>query len=104
LCQKVNLACRAFSCTPYFAIVIDAGEKLQGFLVPMEHLTTPFALTESGTNWKMIQGRRADGHVFRWGGYSLGGVGEMNVALETFPAGTDTEAIFKGLLRIDDTV
>jgi hypothetical protein len=26
--------------------------------------------------------------------------GEMNVALESFPAGTDTEPIFKGLRRV----
>src|SRR5215210_5831642 len=26
--EKINLACSAFSCTPYFAIVIDGGKQL----------------------------------------------------------------------------
>jgi hypothetical protein len=51
--EKVRLACTAFSCTPYFAIVIDAGEKTQGFLLPMEPLLKLFPVTISGMYWKM---------------------------------------------------
>lgn len=50
--EKANFACSAFSCTPYFAIVIETGEKLQGFLPPMENLLTLFPMTKSGTSWK----------------------------------------------------
>lgn len=51
--EKAQTACNAFSCTPYFAIVIDAGTKIRGFLLPMEHLLTLHPITKTGTSWKM---------------------------------------------------
>ena len=53
--DKARLACEAFCCTPYFAIVIDAGTKIQGFLLSMEHLLTLHPLGKTGTSWKMSE-------------------------------------------------
>jgi Holliday junction resolvase-like predicted endonuclease len=49
---KVALACTAFGCEPYFAIVIDAGDTIRGFILPMQHLIS-LCQTGTGANWKM---------------------------------------------------
>ena len=49
---KVESACAAFGCTPYFAIVIDAAATIRVFLLTMEHLQT-LCLTETGASWRM---------------------------------------------------
>ena len=36
--KKVADACEAFGCEPYFALVIDAGEKIRAFILEMDHL------------------------------------------------------------------
>jgi len=36
--EKVNKACTAFSCAPYFAIVIDAGATIRCFVLTMDYL------------------------------------------------------------------
>lgn len=51
--EKARRACEEFRCVPYFAIVVDAGEKTQAFLLPMDHLLKLFPVTGSGINWKM---------------------------------------------------
>jgi len=61
--EKVRLACSAFSCTPYFAIVIDAGgKKIHGYLLAMEHLLTLVPKAMSGT----IYPKMAEQHVKRY--------------------------------------
>jgi Holliday junction resolvase-like predicted endonuclease len=39
---KAEAACKAFGCLPYFAIVVDAGDTVRGFLLPMSHLLELF--------------------------------------------------------------
>jgi hypothetical protein len=34
---KAEAACKAFHCTPYFAFVVDGGQMIRGFLLPMKH-------------------------------------------------------------------
>lgn len=50
--EKVEKACLAFGCSPYFAIVVDAGSKLKAFILRMEHLKNMFSATKT-TSWKM---------------------------------------------------
>ena len=51
--EKAELACRAFGCVPYFAIVIDAGNSIKGFILPMAHLLKLFPMGRSVCAWKM---------------------------------------------------
>jgi hypothetical protein len=51
--EKVSRACDEFRCVPYFAIVIDEGEKTQGFVLAMEHLLKLFPETATGVYWRM---------------------------------------------------
>ena len=51
--EKASRACEEFCCVPYFAIVIDEGEKTWGFLLPMAHLLKLFPETETGIYWRM---------------------------------------------------
>jgi hypothetical protein len=50
---KAEAACAAFGCVPYFAIVIDAGDTLRGFILPMDHLLTMFPRGKTVAAWKM---------------------------------------------------
>ena len=36
--DKVNAACQAFRCTPYYALVVDAADKIRMFIVSKERL------------------------------------------------------------------
>jgi hypothetical protein len=49
---KVESACAAFRCVPYFAIVVDAADTIRVFLLTMEHLRS-LCLTETGASWRM---------------------------------------------------
>jgi hypothetical protein len=51
--KKADLACKAFGCTPYFAIVIDAADVIRGFLMPMRHLLKLSPASERAAGWKM---------------------------------------------------
>lgn len=51
--DKANEACDAFGCTPYFAIVVDAGDILRGFILPMEHLLAISPMGKTAAGWKM---------------------------------------------------
>ena len=51
--DKAKAACDAFHCVPYFAIVIDTGHCIRGFLISMQHLLHLYPLTSSGVGWKM---------------------------------------------------
>lgn len=50
---KVATACRAFDCTPYFAIVIDAADRVRTWLLPMQHLRKISPPGRAVATWKM---------------------------------------------------
>lgn len=56
--KKVTAACNAFGCAPYFAIVVDAGDTLNGFIIPMKHLLN--LSTEGGKTYKGWRMRKSD--------------------------------------------
>lgn len=35
--DKAEAACKSFGCVPYFAIVVDAGDTVTGFILSMAH-------------------------------------------------------------------
>lgn len=51
--NRVHAACKAFGCVPYFAIVIDAGKVIRGFILPMRRLLEIFPRGKNATGWKM---------------------------------------------------
>ncbi|HUT25271.1 MAG TPA: hypothetical protein VM492_13080 [Sumerlaeia bacterium] len=50
---KAEAACAAFGCVPYFAIVVDAGDTIRGFLLSMRRLLTMFPRRKTASGWKM---------------------------------------------------
>lgn len=52
---KARRACKAFGCTPYFAVVVDAEEEktVRAFITPMKHLLELFPNRKTGSFWKM---------------------------------------------------
>ena len=50
---KAEDACKAFGCSPYFAIVVDGGDTIRGFILPMERLLTLFPKGRAVVGWKM---------------------------------------------------
>ncbi len=64
---KVEAACRAFDCKPYFAIVVDAGETIRSFLLPQERLLALHPMGKTASSWTMkrkdIQAYEADPEV-----------------------------------------
>ncbi len=57
---KVEAACSAFGCTPYFAIVVDAGEVIRVFITSLEHLVHLHPRKSSGSFWKMSRAHLAE--------------------------------------------
>lgn len=53
--DKAENACAAFGCVPYFAIVVDAGEVIRGFILPMTKLLTLFPKGKTASGWKMTE-------------------------------------------------
>lgn len=51
--DKVEKACKAFNCVPYFAIVSDEKDKIYVFILSMEHLLKLFPKREKICSWKM---------------------------------------------------
>ncbi|MFZ1978347.1 MAG: hypothetical protein WAV76_10370 [Bacteroidota bacterium] len=51
--EKAKNACHAFGCVPYFAIVVDAGEIIRGFVLSMDHLLKISPPTNQASYWKM---------------------------------------------------
>ena len=51
--EKAAKACEAFGCIPYFAIVIDAGDKITVFVLSMEELERIAPQGKSVSSWKM---------------------------------------------------
>jgi len=50
---KAEAACAAFGCVPYFAIIVDAGDTIRGFMLPMNHLLALFPKGKTASGWKM---------------------------------------------------
>lgn len=53
--DKAKVACEAFGCEPYFAIVVDAGNLIQGFILPMDRLLALFPKGKTVSVWKMTE-------------------------------------------------
>ena len=53
--DKVAAACEAFGCIPHFAIVVDAGVMIRGFLLPMKRLLALFPRGKTASEWKMTE-------------------------------------------------
>ena len=53
--DKVEAACDAFGCKPYFAIVVDSQENktVDAFITSKEHLLKLFRKRKTGSFWKM---------------------------------------------------
>jgi len=51
--QKVEDACEAFGCVPYFSIIVDAGETIRAYVLSMEHLLEICPKGKLVCNWKM---------------------------------------------------
>ena len=52
---KARAACEAFGCVPYFAIVIDAGDAVRGFILPMKQLLALARPGKTAVAWKMTE-------------------------------------------------
>jgi Holliday junction resolvase-like predicted endonuclease len=52
---KAEAACAAFGCVPYFSIVVDAGEVIRGFILPMSKLLALFPKGNAASGWKMTE-------------------------------------------------
>jgi Holliday junction resolvase-like predicted endonuclease len=51
--EKVEKACKAFGCVPYFAIIVDAGEAIRVYVISMQRLLEIYPLGKIVCNWKM---------------------------------------------------
>lgn len=52
---KAGVACKAFGCVPYIAIVVDAGDTIRGFILSMAHLLEIFPKGKTASGWRMTQ-------------------------------------------------
>ena len=53
--SKVQSACEAFNCVPYFAIVVDQDDEIFIFILSMEKLRTMFPPGKAASAWKMTK-------------------------------------------------
>jgi Holliday junction resolvase-like predicted endonuclease len=53
--EKSEAACKAFCCVPYFAVVVDAGDTIRGFILPTAHLLSMFPKGKTTAEWKMSE-------------------------------------------------
>ena len=51
--DKIKKACEAFSCVPYFAVVVDEEGKIYCFILSMEKLLKIFSVGKTACDWKM---------------------------------------------------
>jgi hypothetical protein len=52
---KAKAACATFGCAPYFALVIDGGEKIRVFLLSLRHLQKLFPGGRKVSAWQMSE-------------------------------------------------
>ena len=53
---KVEAACTAFQCVPYFAIVVDAAQRVSVFLVSKAHIEYLYPGRSGLISWSMTPG------------------------------------------------
>lgn len=53
---KVDAACLAFGCVPYFAIVVDAASVITAFVLSKKRLLELFPPAQTQVGWKMSAG------------------------------------------------
>ena len=51
--DKAKAACAAFGCVPYFAVIVDAGDTIRGYILSMDHLLKLFPKGKTASGWKM---------------------------------------------------
>lgn len=54
---RVEAACTAFQCIPYFAIVVDAAQRVSVFLISRAHLQHLYPDRPGMVSWSMAPGR-----------------------------------------------
>jgi hypothetical protein len=52
---KLEIACAAFGCEPFFAIIIDEAEKIDAYLLSSVTLQELFPQRERVSSWKMTK-------------------------------------------------
>lgn len=53
--EKLEKACRAFNCVPYFAIVVDEADTINGFILTAKHLLEVSPPGKEVVPWKMTK-------------------------------------------------
>jgi hypothetical protein len=53
--DKIHAACTAFNCSPYFAVVVDAGSLIRVFITSLAHVIELYPRTKSGSGWRMSE-------------------------------------------------
>lgn len=51
--EKVEQACAAFGCVPYFAIVVDGKDVIHAFVISLKHLVEHYPAGIRVSNWRM---------------------------------------------------
>jgi Holliday junction resolvase-like predicted endonuclease len=51
--KKIEAACTAFNCVPYFAVVVDAGDTIRVFITSVAHALELYPCTSAGSGWRM---------------------------------------------------
>ena len=66
--EKLDTTCKAFACSPYFALVIDAADSISAFILSKPHLLKlcpPGKLVASwGMNQRLIERYAADPKIW----------------------------------------
>jgi hypothetical protein len=56
---KIEEACSAFGCQPYFAVVVDAAKTIHFFIISAAHALQLYPRTAAGSGWRMSPVRLA---------------------------------------------
>jgi len=51
--EKIDVACKAFGCVPYFAIMVDEESKIYIFILKKDYLERIFPPGQTSIGWKM---------------------------------------------------
>jgi Holliday junction resolvase-like predicted endonuclease len=53
--DKIENACKAFKCKPYFAIVVDEESTIKAFILSVDLLLKYFPMGKTAVGWKMTK-------------------------------------------------
>lgn len=53
--SKIDSACKAFGCVPYFAMVIDEETTIKVFILSQTKLLEYFPMSQNSVGWKMTK-------------------------------------------------